>query len=218
MKKSFAVIISLLLLSTVFLSGCVSTGGDGDFEIWVNEEPFEYEGSMCDILYVFTTDGVGLELWADAGGEYFFEYSEFIWEDDGTTRTLTFIDELDEDGNPEVWEYQHSGDTLTDGGIVLVKADEIPAGLIGDWFSPATEEYYAENDADIKYTFYEQRIGFESWADIGAGNYADEEYGIVWGALGESVYIIFIDTTYPYAQELTFDGSLIRAGVEFVKA
>ncbi|MBR5007812.1 MAG: hypothetical protein IKY09_02425 [Methanocorpusculum sp.] len=85
MKKSFAVIISLLLLSTVFLSGCVSTGGDGDFEIWVNEEPFEYEGSMCDILYVFTTDGVGLELWADAGGEYFFEYYEFIWEDDGTT-------------------------------------------------------------------------------------------------------------------------------------
>lgn len=219
MKKTFAAVFALLLLSAVFLSGCVSTGGDGDFEIWVNEKPFEYEGEMCDILYVFTTDGVGIELWTDAGGEYFSEYYAFSWKDDGTTRTLTYTDELDDAGNPEKWEYTHAGDTLTDAeGTVLVKADEIPAGLIGEWFSPATEEYYAEYEYDIRYNFYEQRIGVESWADAGVGNYDDEQYGIVWGALGESVYIVFVDTTYPFAQKLTFDGSLVGSGVTFVKA
>ena len=97
MKKGIILLV-VLLLSAVFASGCVTTD-DPVIGVWNSDELTKAsDGKLYERTYEFKSANLGMEYWYAEGESEPARQFEFVWLVEGSTYTLFFSADTDEDG------------------------------------------------------------------------------------------------------------------------
>lgn len=123
MKKGI-VLLAVLLLSAVFASGCVNTD-DPVIGIWNADDLTKAsDDKLYERTYEFKSANLGMEYWYLEGENEPARQFEFIWLSDGSTYTLYFSADIDEDGESDKRTAVLADGILTEGDRTYSPASE----------------------------------------------------------------------------------------------